>query len=136
MAEVFPPGYLAVLSVDSTDVSAYCESFNLTQTRNAIRKPTFGEESPQHIGGLKDGTISGSGHVSVAGLPALQTAFDNAQPVTFDYAPSGAGSEESGSYAGSAVLSSFDVGSEADGQVSFTFDGATSGAIVYTAPTP
>lgn len=128
----FIPGYLGTVTINSDNVSAIGSVVRLSQTRNVMTKPTFGNAFGSSLGGQKLGGFSASGHISAEQIEDLQAAFDAASVAFSLQVGEGGQATDAGVYTGNCVISDFTIEANADGEWDWSLDAQTSGTITYT----
>ena len=127
-------GFLTVVTLDGTVVTAQLNDVSLSQSKNVMSKPTMdGTGDPAKLVGQKSGTLSASGQVDTVGFQGLEVTWGKSTPVAFEIELGDGSTVDGGSYAGNVTLTQFDVESSADDTWNFTLAGDTD-SVVYTLP--
>jgi len=74
MADV--QGFLVTLTLDTVEITAFCNDVTLSRAKNVMSKPTMdGTGVPIQLTGSLTGTLSMSGQVDTAGQDGLETTW-------------------------------------------------------------
>lgn len=132
----FRHGKFAEISVNSVDLSAFCDSAELSIDVDTAETSTFGDTYKSHLAGLAGATIELSGNydpTAVSGPSAVLMALIGAAAFPVEYHPGGntAGQRE---HTFNAILTSYSESSPVGDKVTFSasllVDGAvTTGAV-------
>jgi hypothetical protein len=132
----FVQGFLASITLDSTDITLFTADVSLDRSKTVLNKATMnGTGFMASIPGLQSGTLSINGHVDQANLNALETTWAKGTTVTFAFEVN-EGLSTDGSYAGSVTCSGLSVDTSAEGNWAFSLSGDLSGAVTYTPSSP
>lgn len=113
------------------------EKLTFNRTRNATLLPIFRGEYQQAIGGQKTGTVGSSGHVAIEEIAALEANFEEGALLAY-LVQLGLETQEDdgGSYTGLIVVTSYNIGADANGKVDWTMDGTFNGAPTWAPGAP
>jgi len=131
---VFVQGYIATLTVNSTDVEIYSSDASLTLTADTLDKTTLGVVNRQYIPGLQDGSLSISMHLDTTGVSAIQGSFGSTTPVPFVFRPGKVGGPDAGQWVGTMIITDFEIGGSVDDNWQMNINGQVTGAVTYTQP--
>ena len=123
----FQPGQNAYLSIDGTDVSAYCDSQTLNRVRETLETSVFGSDDRAYISGLRSHALDASGPWDPVGDAVFDGADDGAV-VAFVFGPEG---NDSGDvqYTGSCLFGNYNVSVGVDGKAEWSASFQPSGAV-------
>ena len=132
----FEAGKGAVLKLDDsagtlTDISAYLTNVDFPQEVVVVETTAFGKTSREFVVGLKNATISLSGHWdgAASAIDALLNGIlGTATTKTFEYGPHGSATGDI-RYTGESILTRYGVVAAVEGGVDFTADLQVSGAV-------
>jgi hypothetical protein len=128
----FQHGSNAYVTIDGTNVTAYCDSQSLDQMVDLAETTVFGNDDKTSIAGLKSGSISVGGHWDPTG-DAVFAGADDGAVVAFVCNPEGNTSGDV-TYTGNAFITNYSwqagVGDRVTWSASFTVSGATARATV------
>lgn len=117
--------YLALGSAGSetvtVDLSSYLDNVDFPEEVQTNETTTFGSDSRTYIVGLKDSTISITGKWDATPDAQLAGALGNATALDFDYGPAG-NATGNVQYSGSAFITSYDITTGVDSEVTFSCD--------------
>ncbi|MCG3757372.1 hypothetical protein [Amycolatopsis sp. Poz14] len=101
-------GKNAVVKINTTDISQYCNSVSSKRSADSHDTTTFGKSAHTYQGGLLDGTASLEGFYE-SGATGPKTALESVlgQTVDFVYQPEGTGSGKP-QQSGDAVVTSYE----------------------------
>ena len=126
-------GFLTIVSVDGTDVTAQCNDVSLSQSKDVMSKATMdGTPESAKLVTNKSGTLSATGQVDTAGFAGLQTTWEKDISVVFSLQMGDGATIDGGTYSGNVTLSQFDVEAATDDTWNFTLSGDTD-SVVYAA---
>jgi len=129
-------GFLAILTVDTNDLTEITVTTPLARTKSSLNKATQdGTGSMVSIPGVESGSLSVSGFLDDALHNAMETTWAKTDPVPFTLIVAGSDTTDA-QWAGNLVLTSFTVNPVEDGVWEFDLDGDTSGPVVYTPSAP
>ena len=119
----FVAGYLAEVTIGADSLEGDLGSGTLTISTNLIDKPVAGSQKVVSIPGLKRGTMSVSGHISVENWAKFNTAAESNAVVAYVFQiGEAAGSSDVGEYAGNMRVESISAAFDADDEWSFSMD--------------
>ena len=117
-------------------ITLFLTDYSLDRSKTALDKSVMdGTGESAMLPGMNSGSLSMNGHVDQANLNLLEISYAKDVPVTF-LLKIVEGLTADASYAGSLSISSFQVGTNFDGNWAFSLSGDTSGAVVYSASAP
>ena len=127
-------GFLATISIDGVDITASVENFDLSETRNALRKPTMkGSPDVDALPGIRGaGTLSFDGLIDQLNLNDLQVAWAKDVVVAFSIATVEAAVATNTLWAGFLAMDSFTRNTAGDDLWRFSMAGTISGAVTHT----
>ena len=129
-------GFYVTLTLDTNDITLYCNNLTLDRTRNVLTKPTMdGTGEPKFLGGTRVGNLSMDGQVDSDGNALLEATWAKDEAVPFTLIVGEDATITAGSYAGEILLDGNSISVAADDSWDFSMSGAAR-AIVFTAPTP
>lgn len=143
--QTFVPGYLAsiklTLDPDGTpienDLTVVGNVIAMEFNRAVLNKAVFGQKYSNSIAGQITGTISCSGHVSVETLPLFLPMIESDTPLAFEIVVGETGGTvDAGIYTGFVAITSYSIDDDAEQEWEWNLDGATSGDVTFTPPTP
>ena len=82
MANTFMPGYLAEVSIDGNSLESVTASGTITRTKNVMTKPVAGSQTPSVLAGIITGSLSISGHASIAEIALMDASYVDNTPLT------------------------------------------------------
>lgn len=135
----FLHGKKALFKIDNSggtlvDISAYCESVDLSRDIDTAETSTFGATSKTYVVGLIDGKISVSGKFDSAGASTvdsvLAATLGQDASLTFEYqASNAAASSTNPKYTGECYITSYKVSSPVNDVVSFSAEFQITGTV-------
>lgn len=136
MSVTFIPGYLATITIDVNDYTVYANVIGLSSTKNAPRKPVFGQVGSNVISGQQSWSGEMSGHLAVEGpLAELLATYAKADLVAYTIQiGAAAGSTDAGTLTGFCTLSSLDITDDAEGEWDWAAGFEIDGVPVHTPP--
>lgn len=123
---------VSLFTLNSVVLTTFVDSVSVSHSIDASETTTLGMASKAYIQGLKDATVSFGGHYDpeTAGPEAtIRAAIDGGVPVTFSFKPAGAAESD---YAGSALVTSYEVSSPVGEVVAFTAELQVTGGLTIT----
>ena len=126
-------GYLTVSSATGgvINYSSGVDNVSLSRSVADLVVTTFGDNDVVRIAGLRDASISVSGHFASTYEEKLSAALGHSTTLSWVYGPEST-SNTRRKLSGAAVLTGFTIGGSVDGKVDMSFDLACSGAITAT----
>lgn len=129
-------GRLTVIKIDSTDLSTYCKTSEITKEYDDHDVTTYGNTGHVHRSGLTDGKFTVSGNYDTTSSTGPRAKFNTIYAaganVTILRQPEGAGSTKpQDSFSG--MLKSYVETSPVDDYVSWSAEFSISGAVDVTA---
>ena len=132
----FVQGFLATLTLDGNIITLFVTDVSLDRSKTGLDKSVMdGSGDSVMLPGLNSGTLAMNGHIDQANLNLLEISYAKDVVVPFILEIS-EGLTGDASYTGNIAISDFGVNTVFDGNWAFTLNGATSGAVVYSASTP
>lgn len=131
----FRAGRYAQLSVNSVDLSAYCDSIELSVTPGTTETTTFGSTWQSHIATLIGATLTASGFydptTTTGPQDALWAVITGLAPVACVHKPGGTASgQRTNSF--NALISDYSEQSDVGEKVAFSFSLLVTGAVTPT----
>lgn len=121
-----------------TDISAYCNNVDFPMNVDTHETTTFGDSAKEYLPGLKDGTISLSGHWDPTLDLHLSTLYTNGGGLTsgngslsFQFGPSGT-TASNRKYTGECFLTEYTVNDPVGDLVTWSATLQVTGAITAT----
>lgn len=126
-------GYLTVSSATggTINMSSGIDNVQLSRSVQDLVVTTFGDSDVVRIPGLRDASISVSGHFASTYEEKLSAMLGASTLTSWVYGPEST-SNTRRKLSGSAVLTGFTIGGSVDGKVDMSFDLACSGSITST----
>lgn len=126
-------GYFTLSSATGgvINYSSGIDNVSLSRSVADLVVTTFGDNDVVRIAGLRDASISVSGHFASTYEEKLSAALGHSTTLSWVYGPEST-SNTRRKLSGSAVLTGFDIGGSADGKVDMSFSLACSGTITST----
>ncbi len=132
----FVQGFLAILTLDTVDITLFVTDVTFDQSKTALDKSVQdGSGDSQMLPGLQTGSLGLSGHIDQANLNALETTWAKDSIVAFTLEVN-EGLTTDASWAGNVSLTEFSKTTTFDGNWAFSMTGETSGAVTYTPSAP
>lgn len=136
MAPSFRAGKNSFLSITSAtggtvNLSSGLDDVSLSRSVADLVVTTFGDSDHVRIAGLRDGSISFSGHYASTYEEKLTALLGHSTTTSWIYGPEST-SNTRRKLSGAAILTSFDIGGSADGKVNMSGSLALSGAVTAT----
>lgn len=133
MVQTFIPGWQAVISINTEDLTVIGNVLSFTRSKGSQPKPVFGQPFRNEIPGQGSGTIDAQGHVSVEKVGALETMFNSevSVPYAIEAGVSGTATD-AGSWAGNLVVTEYTLDSDAEGEWEWTISATLDGIPVFT----
>lgn len=136
MAPSFRAGKSGFLSITSAtggtvNLSSGLDNVQLSRSVQDLVVTTFGDNDVARIAGLRDGSISFSGHFASTYEEKLSALLGHSTLTSWIYGPEST-SNTRRKLSGSAVLTGFDIGGSADGKVDMSGTLALSGTVTST----
>lgn len=116
------------------DISDVLDDASASQERDTAETTAFGDGDRTYIAGLRDGTISVSGHFDndADSVHQVLTALLNQDaPTAFEYGPQGSATDDPKA-SGDCLLTSYEVSGEVSGKVSVSAEFQISGGITWS----
>jgi hypothetical protein len=111
--------------------SSGVDNVSLSRSVQDLVVTTFGDSDVNRIAGLRDASISISGHFASTYEEKLSAALGHSTLLSWVYGPESTANTRR-KLSGSAVLTGFTIGGAVDGKVDMSFDLACSGTITST----
>lgn len=130
----FSSGKNVTFSLNSTSIHTFCSNISLSRNGDTLDVTTFGDSDREFIQGLRSATITLSGYfdptASTGPDAVLDAAYGDADGVPFSlvFGPSGT----TVTYAGNALVASYETSAAVDGLIAFSASLTTTGAITRT----
>ena len=133
----FVQGYLAEITIGTaSELALTGRVLSMDLQRGSNPKPVFGQKWINNVPGQIGGTLSAGGHVSVEMLAELLPLIESDVSLDFEiYVGDTTGTIDGGSFTGKVNASGISVADDAEGEWTWTFDGAIDGEVKFTAPT-
>ena len=126
-------GFLATITLDSQDITAYLNDASFDRTKTVETKPTMdGTGIPLKLVTQKDGTLTLDGQVDTAGQSVLETIFAKDTPVAFVAIMGDGATIDAGTYSGDVTLSGETISTSASDTWNFTM--TAEGWLTFTPP--
>lgn len=132
MANTFIAGYLAEVSIDGDALEQVTASGTITRTKNVMTKAVAGTQTPSVLAGAITGSLSISGHASIAEIVLLDAAYEDNTPLVYVFQLGDTTAPDAGAYGGSLIIESLAFAFDADDEWTFSLDAVLSGATTYT----
>lgn len=116
------------------NIKAELDDLSKSASRETAETTAFGDNDKTYIAGLRDGTISISGHFDAASASTaykvLESLFSDEAAKAFEYGPAG---DTSGDVkiSGDCLWTSFDVSSTVSDKVSISAEFQVTGGLTY-----
>lgn len=138
MTTTFIPGYLATIEIDSEDLTIFANVIGLSSTKNAPRKPVFGQNASNVISGQQSWSGECSGHLAVEGpIATLLATYAKSELVEYTIQIGEAGgATDAGTFTGNLTLSSLDISDDAEGEWDWSAGFEIDGEPLYTPAAP
>ena len=133
MANTFMPGYMAEISIDGDALESVTASGTLTRSKNVMTKAVAGTQTPSTLAGLITGSLSISGHASIAEIALMDAAYVSNTPLVYVFQIGDTTAPDGGAYGGSLLIETLSWAFDADDEWTFSLDAVLSGATTYTA---
>jgi predicted secreted protein len=126
-------GYFSLTSATGGTInySSGVDNVQLSRSVQDLVVTSFGDSDHVRIAGLRDGSISVSGHFASTYEEKLSAALGHSTTLSWVYGPEST-SNTRRKLSGGAILTGFTIGGQVDGKVDMSFDLACSGAITST----
>lgn len=126
-------GYLSISSATggTVNMSSGVDNVSLSRSVQDLVVTTFGDSDVVRIAGLRDGSISVSGHFASTYEEKLSALLGHSTLTSWVYGPESTANTRR-KLSGSAVLTEFTVGGAVDGKVDMSFTLALSGSVTAT----
>lgn len=136
MAPSFRSGKSAYFSLTSAtggtiNYSSGLDDASIERAANALDVTTFGDSDKVYIAGLRDGTLSLSGHFASTYEEKLSALLGHSTTPQWVYGPEST-SNTRRKLSGGAILTEFSIGSPVDDKVSMSFSLQLSGTVTST----
>lgn len=128
----FIPGYEAVLTINSDNVTAISSSATVTENRNVVTKNHFGSPYSEQIAGKRSASVSASGNLSAEQAYALRDSFDTGDVTATVQWGTASGDTDAGLHSLDVILTSLEWAINADGDATWSVQGVSSGVVSYT----
>ena len=126
-------GFLSVTSATggTVNLSSGLDNVSISRSVGDLIVTTFGDSDVVRIAGLRDGSISFSGHFASTYEEKLSALLGHSTTPQFIYGPEST-SNTRRKLSGGFILTGFDIGGSVDGKVDMSGTLALSGAITST----
>ena len=126
-------GYFSLTSATGgvINYSSGVDNVSLSRSVQDLVVTSFGDNDHVRIAGLRDASVSVSGHFASTYEEKLSAALGHSTTLSWVYGPEST-SNTRRKLSGSAILTGFTIGGSVDGKVDMSFDLACSGAITAT----
>ena len=126
-------GYFSLTSATGgvINYSSGVDNVQLSRSVQDLVVTSFGDNDNVRIAGLRDASISVSGHFASTYEEKLSAALGHSTTLSWIYGPEST-SNTRRKLSGAAILTGFTIGGSVDGKVDMSFDLACSGAITAT----
>lgn len=136
MAPSFRSGKSAYFTLSSAtggviNYSSGLDDASLERVANALNVTTFGDSDNNYIAGLRDATLSLSGHFASTYEEKLSAALGHSTTLSWVYGPEST-SNTRRKLSGGGILTGFTIGAPVDDKVSMSFTVQCSGTITST----
>jgi predicted secreted protein len=133
------PGYLGSITLGTDDISASGNVIGMNMTKNGLDKPHFGSAFMDRVSGMRDGTLTASGHGSAGAtneLSKLFTLFETDDPIDFEVQIGEASGLDGGKLDGKGIITDYTITGDAEDEWEWSISLAFSGTYTYTPATP
>jgi hypothetical protein len=126
-------GFLSITSATggTVNLSSGVDNVSLSRSVQDLVVTTFGDSDVVRIAGLRDGSISFSGHFASTYEEKLSALLGHSTTTSWAYGPESTANTRR-KLSGSAVLTGLDIGGSVDGKVDLSGTLALSGAVTST----
>ena len=126
-------GFLSISSATGgvINYSSGIDEVTLERSVNALVVTTFGDSDHNKIAGLRDGTLSFSGHFSSTHEPKLSAALGHSTTLSWVFGPEST-SNTRRKLSGGGILTGYTIGASVDDKVSMSGTLALSGTVTST----
>jgi predicted secreted protein len=126
-------GFLSITSATggTVNLSSGVDNVSLSRSVQDLVVTTFGDSDVVRIAGLRDGSISFSGHFASTYEEKLSALLGHSTTTSWAYGPESTANTRR-KLSGSAILTGLDIGGSVDGKVDLSGTLALSGAVTST----